>query len=55
MSESIITRDCFIIAFIEIMKRVLKKELPKKATEKEFIELAYDSVYKRIRHIKTHM
>ena len=50
-----ITKSLFIGAFTFIMQNVLRKELPRKASEADFIAKAYDVIYKKVRHIKTNM
>ncbi len=46
----------FIKDFLKITENVLKTELPfDYASEIEFIEAAYDILYKKIIHIKTRM
>lgn len=50
-----ITKSLFIGAFTIIMQNVLRKELPRKASEADFIAKAYDVIYKKVRHIKINM
>ena len=46
-----IKREDFINDFMDIINRILTRDLPDKATNEEFVRQAYSSVYIRLRHI----
>ena len=50
-TKEIIKRADFVKDFVVIIDRILSRELPEKATNEEFIQKAYSSIYIRIRHI----
>jgi hypothetical protein len=51
MPEVKLKREEFVDDFLKIQRRILTRELPKEATNEEFIVVAYSSTYKRLRHI----